>query len=144
MQPRSSLERIQDRGVFHDRPRKPSRFRVLRTRTSTRLLASLRHFGTAASHRATPSRFFRAAHFFLPRCFVRGAYEKIGGKEKRERRKVVLVSFSLSLFLSVVGEAQKRRMKREKREGVKILATLEAFSFDAHRIPGRLESLRFP
>lgn len=35
-------------------------------------------------------------------------------------------------------------MKREKREGVKILATLEAFSFDAHRIPGRLESLRFP
>lgn len=82
--------------------------------------------------------------FFLPRCYVRGGYEKIGGKEKRERRKVVLVSFSLSLFLSVVGEAQKRRMKREKREGVKILATLEAFSFDAHRIPGRLESLRFP
>lgn len=130
--------------MFHDRPRKPSRFRVLRTRTSTRLL---RHFGTAASHRATPSRFFRAARFsffFLPRCYVRGGYEKIGGKEKRERRKVVLVSFSLSLFLSVVGEAQKRRMKREKREGVKILATLEAFSFDAHRIPGRLESLRFP
>lgn len=87
---------------------------------------------------------FFVRRIFLPRCFVRGAYEKIGGKEKRERRKVVLVSFSLSLFLSVVGEAQKRRMKREKREGVKILATLEAFSFDAHRIPGRLESLRFP
>lgn len=53
--------------------------------------------------------------------------------------KILSPSHSLSLHR---GEREKER--KEEEEEVKILATLEAFSFDAHRIPGRLESLRFP
>lgn len=52
--------------------------------------------------------------------------------------KILSPSHSLSLHR---GEREKERKEEEE---VKILATLEAFSFDAHRIPGRLESLRFP
>lgn len=62
---------------------------------------------------------------------------KIG--DEKEKMKIL----SPSLFSRSRGK-RGRAGKKEEEEEVKILATLEAFSFDAHRIPGRLESLRFP
>lgn len=50
----------------------------------------------------------------------------------------------LSPSHSLFSRHTRREKERKEEEEVKILATLEAFSFDAHRIPGRLESLRFP
>lgn len=52
-----------------------------------------------------------------------------------------ILSPSHSLFSR---HTRREKERKEEEEEVKILATLEAFSFDAHRIPGRLESLRFP
>lgn len=72
------------------------------------------------------------------RCvFIPVVGRKIG--DEKEKTKIL----SPSLFSRSRGK-RGRAGKKEEEEEVKILATLEAFSFDAHRIPGRLESLRFP
>lgn len=71
------------------------------------------------------------------RCvFIPVVGRKIG--DEKEKTKI------LSPSLLSRSRGKRGRAGKKEEEEVKILATLEAFSFDAHRIPGRLESLRFP
>lgn len=71
------------------------------------------------------------------RCvFIPVVGRKIG--DEKEKTKI------LSPSLLSRSRGKRGRPGKKEEEEVKILATLEAFSFDAHRIPGRLESLRFP
>lgn len=95
--------------------------RCFLTRLSLAFPVILRHFGTGNTV-----------------CFdPRGGNKRRKGKET----KMKILSPSHSLFSR---HTRREKERKEEEEEVKILATLEAFSFDAHRIPGRLESLRFP